>query len=216
MRKPGPSALDAALELARMPALAEAMRRQPLPGDVLPLIRVAAGCRRTREALAEASGCAPERVREAALFYLEQVLFRAEGDPSRTLGVARDASRQERREHMRWLMKWLHPDRNRHQWESVFAARLTAAWAALERGEGAAGAADLAPAAAQAAGGAPLKLRWVADPVAAVARPSMPQLAMLIVAWIIVLTLVLVPDFRAFWSPFGRAATAGVSAEAGP
>ncbi|HEX2257510.1 MAG TPA: hypothetical protein VHG92_12580, partial [Afifellaceae bacterium] len=95
MRAPGHRALDAALELARMPTLAEAMRRQPLPGDVLPLIRVAAGCRRTCHELAQASGREPQLVADAALFYLEQLLFRSESDPYRTL--ARGARRQTER-----------------------------------------------------------------------------------------------------------------------
>lgn len=214
-QEPGHRALDAALELARMPTLAEAMRRQPLPGDVLPLIRVAAGCRKTCEALAAASGREPRLIAEAALFYLEQLLFRTEGDPWRTLGVSSDASREERREHMRWLMKWLHPDRNRHEWESVFAARVTAAWAAIERGEARIGE-ETAPATAPTEIGAPpLRLRWVAER-AALARPSAPQLVMFVLVWVIVLALVLVPDFRDFWSPFGAAATGGPRGMAEP
>jgi hypothetical protein len=201
------SALEAALELARMPTLAEAMRRQPLPADVLALIRVAAGCRQTCLELAEASGRTPEQVAEAALFYLEQLLFRCDGDPSRTLGLGPEATREQQREHMRWLMKWLHPDRNSHQWESVFAARVTAAWTALERGEGGGVAIAAVAATPQMQARAPLRLRWIAEPVAALPRPSAPQLTMLVVVWIIVLALVLVPDFRAFWSPFGSAAT---------
>jgi hypothetical protein len=201
------SALEAALDLARMPTLAEAMRRQPLPDDLLALIRVAAGCRTTCRELAAASGRTPEQVAEAALFYLEQLLFRCDGDHNRTLGLGPEASREQRREHMRWLMKWLHPDRHFHQWESVFAARVTAAWTALERGEHGGAATAAVPPAPQVPARAPLRLRWISQPVASLPRPSAPRLALLVVAWLIVLSLLLVPDFRAFWSPFGSAAT---------
>jgi hypothetical protein len=32
------------------------------------------------------------------------------------------------REHLRWLMAWLHPDENRGDWESVYAERVLRAW----------------------------------------------------------------------------------------
>jgi hypothetical protein len=32
------------------------------------------------------------------------------------------------REHMRWLLKWLHPDKNQNEWESVFTERVLKAW----------------------------------------------------------------------------------------
>jgi hypothetical protein len=204
MRRDGLRALEAALDLAAMPALAAAMRLQPLPGDVLPLIRVAAGCQATCQELAEASGREPQQIAEAAPFYLEQVLFRADGDPYRTLGAAPGASREALRERLGWLMRWLHPDRNGGEWESVFAARVLAAWETLQREGRAAGERDDGPPQRRGRRGWQLRLRWIADPAAGL-PVSRPQLAMLVVAWAIVLALLLVPAFRNFWSPFAAA-----------
>jgi hypothetical protein len=124
----GRRALDLALGLARMPTLAAGMREQPLPPDTLVLIRIAAGCADTAQEAAAATGTQVEAIREAAIFYLQQVLFASSSDSHRILGVRPGASRSEMRSHLRWLMKWLHPDRNPNDWESVFAERVIGAW----------------------------------------------------------------------------------------
>ena len=38
------------------------------------------------------------------------------------------------REHMRWLLEWLHPDRNSSDWESVYAERVIEAWREAKAG----------------------------------------------------------------------------------
>jgi hypothetical protein len=124
----GRRALDLALHLARMPTLAAAMREQPLPPDTLVLIRIAAGCAETCGEAARVTGVQASAVREAAVLYLQQVLFATASDSYRILGVSPGASRSTMREHLRWLMKWLHPDRNPNDWESVFAERVLTAW----------------------------------------------------------------------------------------
>ncbi len=120
--------LDLALNVARMPTLAAAMRERPLPPDTLVLIRIAAGCVETAREAAEITGMQPGSLREAAVFYLQQVLLADGSDSYRVLGVLPEATRTEMREHLRWLMKWLHPDRNPNDWESVFAERVLKAW----------------------------------------------------------------------------------------
>jgi hypothetical protein len=124
----GRQALDLALELARMPTLAAAMRRHPLPPDVLVVIRVAAGCPDTSREVARLTGLGAASAREACVLYLQQILLARDADSYRVLGVARGAPRKQMREHMRWLLKWLHPDRNQDEWESVFAERVLKAW----------------------------------------------------------------------------------------
>lgn len=121
-------ALDLALDLARMPALASTMREQPLPPDTLVLIRIAAGCEETTQEAFRLTGAQPAALREAAVYYLQQVLFSARSDSHRTLGVQPGATRSEMREHLKWLMKWLHPDQDPDGWESVFAERVIRAW----------------------------------------------------------------------------------------
>jgi hypothetical protein len=124
----GRLALDFALELARMPTLASAMQARPLPPDTLVVIRIAAGCAETTSEAAAAARLSEESVKEAAILYLQKVLFAPGSDCHRILGVAPDAPRNVVRHHMRWLMRWLHPDRNPSEWESVFAARVLSAW----------------------------------------------------------------------------------------
>ena len=120
--------IDLALELAKMPSLARAMRDQPLPTDIIEVIRIAAGCQETTKLAARRTGRRVEHLREAAVLYLQQVLFSEGSDFYRVLGVQPGASKKQMREHMKWLMEWLHPDRNHGEWESVFATRVLDAW----------------------------------------------------------------------------------------
>ncbi len=104
------------------------MRAHALPADMLVVIRIAAGCSQTSRAAARATGVRSNALKDACAFYLQQILFTPDADCYRVLGVAPHASRKEMREHLRWLLKWLHPDANREEWESVFAERVLKAW----------------------------------------------------------------------------------------
>ncbi len=128
-------ALMQALELAETPALVGMFRRQKLPDDILLLIRIAAG---NEEAVADAAartGRSGESLREASVLYLQQILFQPEADPYRVLGASAATPQDQLHQHMRWLMKWLHPDRDRDDWESAFAERVSGAWEALKTAE---------------------------------------------------------------------------------
>ena len=127
-----PGALHAALELVERPLLAKAMRRQPLPADVLTLLKIAAGDRPTMRAAIVASGRPPAAIREAAVLYIQNVLLAADANSYRVLGAATGAPHNQLREHLRWLMKWLHPDRCASAWESAFATRVLSAWQHLK------------------------------------------------------------------------------------
>jgi hypothetical protein len=65
---------------------------------------------------------------EAARFYLQQLLFRPDANCYRILGIEPTASRSTARNHMRWLLEWLHPDRNNGSWDAVYAERVLKAW----------------------------------------------------------------------------------------
>ena len=125
-------ALHLALDVARMPALARRIRRQPLPPDLLPLIRIAAGAPDAIAAAHEATGENGETIRAAAILFLQQGLLQQDGDHYRTLGLPSDASRELIAEHGRWLMKWLHPDHDAAAWDSALAKRVLAAWHELK------------------------------------------------------------------------------------
>ncbi len=128
-------AIDLALDLARMPALARIMRKQVLPADLLDVIRIAAGCPEVSEAALAATHEPLSVIRAAAVFYLEEMLFFPDAGLHRNLGVAPGASRAQMRLHMRWLLQWLHPDHNPDETAGLLAQRVIKAWRELGRRE---------------------------------------------------------------------------------
>lgn len=126
----GPGALETALALYQSPSLAAATRLRPVPEDVFEVIRIAAGEAEAIESAVERSDCPATVVGEAAQLYLKHVLFDPDADHYRVLGVAADADDARMREHRRWLLKWLHPDRA-DDWDAVYAARVQQAWQQL-------------------------------------------------------------------------------------
>lgn len=125
-------ALVQAIELARMPTLAPAMRRAPLPAGILQVIRLAGGDVEGGAAAGAALGCSPNYLRDAAVLFVQEVMLHDGSDHYRVLGVPADADHAQLREHFRCLMRWLHPDANGDGWESVFAMRVSGAWDALK------------------------------------------------------------------------------------
>jgi hypothetical protein len=121
-------ALMSAFDLAATPTLAPQVRRHPLPDGVLDVIRIAAGCEATLEAVAWRYRKDPRFVKAAAQLYVQQILLFQAADSYRVLGVRPGAARDEMRTHMRWLMTWVHPDHANADWQTVFAARVLAAW----------------------------------------------------------------------------------------
>ncbi len=120
-------AIELALDLARMPALARSSAMPPIPQGVIELMRIAAGSQEACENAATVTGEPKQVLIEAAQFYLQQLLFRPEADCYRVLGVEPGASRATIRSHMRWLLLWLHPDRNK-ELNAVYAERVLKAW----------------------------------------------------------------------------------------
>jgi hypothetical protein len=166
----GRLALDLALDLARMPTLGTVMRTHPLPPDTLVLIRIAAGCPETIDDAVRATGVSAGAIRDASVLYLQNVLFAVDADSRRVLGVDHCATRGEMREHLRWLMIWLHPDGNRAGWESIFAERVLRAWRDAGMPDGVHRFAD-----GESDGGPPRSTtrpvhRWIALPLASMPR----------------------------------------------
>ena len=123
----GPRGIALALDLARMPALAHSVGEGPLPTDIFDVMRIAAGSPEVCQLTSKATGQPVAVLIEAARFYLQQVLLRADADPYRVLGLPSGASRELARSHLRCLLQWLHPDVNR-EWDSVYAGRVLKAW----------------------------------------------------------------------------------------
>ena len=121
-------ALKLSIDLLHFPARARSLRSAPLPDGVLDVIRVAAGDEEAIKRAAETVDRSREIVREAAEFYVEQVLLHPGADSYRVLGAKPDASSEELRRSMALLLRWLHPDGGRHGARAVFASRVTEAW----------------------------------------------------------------------------------------
>lgn len=120
-------AIDFALDLARMPALARTSVAPVVPPDVVELMRIAAGHPQACQTAAQETGEQAPVLVAAARFYLQQTLFRPEADCYRILGINPATPRATARSHMRWLLQWLHPDRN-NTWDAVYAERVLKAW----------------------------------------------------------------------------------------
>jgi hypothetical protein len=123
-----PHVIELALDLARMPALARNSVAPPLPPNIIELMRIAAASPEACQAAVARTGEPRHVLIEAARFYLQQVLFRPDADCYRVLGIQPTAPRQTARNHMRWLLEWLHPDRNNSSWDAVYAERVLKAW----------------------------------------------------------------------------------------
>jgi hypothetical protein len=123
----GARGIALALDLARMPALAQSIENPPLPTDIFEIMRIATGSPEICQSASEITGQPPAVLIEAARFYLQQMLLRPDADSYRVLGLPPGASRELARSHMRCLLQWLHPDVNR-DWDSVYAERVLKAW----------------------------------------------------------------------------------------
>lgn len=124
--------VDLALAVFKDPGLLVDLRERPLPEDVGVAIRIAAGECAARDAAVADSGIPPDAVVEACVFFLQQTLFAPGSDSYRILGGHPGDPQERLREHYRWLMKWLHPDRNQDGWETLYADRVNAAWQDLK------------------------------------------------------------------------------------
>lgn len=128
-------ALKVAIDLMHVPSQVRLLRSRPLPDGVLILLRIAAG-----DAEAEATAAATidrsrEVIRQAAAFFIEQILLAPDADSYRVLGADPQASAVELRRNVGLLLRRLHPDLDPKGERSIFAGRVTAAWNDLKTPE---------------------------------------------------------------------------------
>ena len=130
------AALWIAIDLRHAPSRAKEVRAKPLPEGVVTLLLVAAG---DEEAIEEA--CArvrrsPDAVREAAVFFIEQILLFPGADSYRVLGTVPGTSYADLRRNMALLLRWLHPDVDPQGERAIFTQKVTRAWSDLKTKEG--------------------------------------------------------------------------------
>ncbi len=179
-------ALEAARALALNPSLAPVMRQARLPQDISVLLRFLAGDLAASELTQGDAG----RLMDIVERYVVAVMLYPGAAPSRVLGVANDAPRDQARAHMRLLMIWLHPDRAGDAWRVSYSGRVLEAWRQTSSASSNARPADAPPAQIRRPRTRPVRLAWVAQPVAkrrrnaiaAIAGPALVALALVAVA----------------------------------
>jgi hypothetical protein len=131
------TALKLAIDLLHVPSRVRSMRSAVLPGDVPTLLEIAAGNPETTRRASEATGRSQETIRNAAAFFIEQILLAPGADSYRVLGGDARASSTDLRRNMALLLRWLHPDmgHNGSGDRSIFANRITLAWEDLKTAE---------------------------------------------------------------------------------
>lgn len=122
------AALKLAIDLLYVPWRVRLVRKQPLPEGVPLLLRVAAGDLAAEKAAVDMADRPLEVIRQAATFFIEQILLSPDADSYRVLGASPAATNGELRHNMALLMRWLHPDMACQGERSVFAARIATAW----------------------------------------------------------------------------------------
>lgn len=128
-------AIEIALDLREMPSLTKIIRKRPLPPEVTAVLRVAAGSPQLTQELASKYRHPEAHIQEACAFFLQQAVLFPGADNYRTLGLAPGAPIDQVREHRRWLLMWLHPDRNKDKWESALFDKVVAAANAINGGK---------------------------------------------------------------------------------
>ncbi|MGO9474887.1 MAG: J domain-containing protein [Rhodomicrobium sp.] len=134
-------ALSAALAMLHDPRLARAVRDRPLPKGITLLLEAAAGEAGALAGAAALTGRSEATLKNAAGFFIEQVLLIPEADSYRILGADRETSEGELRRHMALLMRWVHPDvvangaAGQRFDRSVYASRVAQAWQMIKSPE---------------------------------------------------------------------------------
>lgn len=125
-------ALKAALELLRLPSQVRVARNRPLPAQTVILLRIAARDHEAEHDAARLTGQHSDACRQAAIFFIEQVLLGPGSNSLRILGFNGPAPLHQLRRHMALLLKWLHPDTASDEPRSTMARRVIEAWNELK------------------------------------------------------------------------------------
>ena len=99
------------------------------------LLEIAAGLDEAVDAASELTGRSPHLMRQAAQFFIEQVLLYPDADSYRVLAVGPAAPASELRRNMALLLRALHPDLSANETRALFAGRVTRAWEDLKTPE---------------------------------------------------------------------------------
>ncbi len=132
---PDGDALRIAIDLLHVPSRVRSLRLEPLPQGVPLLLQIAAEDAAAIDRGVKITDRPRDVVREAAEFFIEQVLLWQGADSYRVLGASQQSGVADLRSNMANLVKWLHPDSGPHGQQSVFVKRVTMAWDDLKTPE---------------------------------------------------------------------------------
>ena len=121
------AALRIAFQLVHIPLQIRRARAAPLPEGLLLLLQIAAGDEEALACAAALMGRQGAAVKDAAAFFIEQILLAPGADSYRVLGGDSNSDNKDLRRNMTLLLKWLHPDVQRLGERSVFARRVSLA-----------------------------------------------------------------------------------------
>jgi hypothetical protein len=119
-------AMVVAIESYKIPTRQKHVRRSQLPNNMLEVIKAAAGDSETISRWAMSYKMRDDELQEAAKHYLLRLLLAPDTSGLRLLGLQEGALPDEVKSHKRWLLKWLHPDRNPNQWERSLFLKVNA------------------------------------------------------------------------------------------
>jgi hypothetical protein len=128
-------AVDVVIAVFRQPSTFLAPKQGMLPKDMLDIIKAASGDETTLQKLSEQKHVSAEQMKQASQFYLQKLLTTAGDDKHRKLCLDYGATPSQIKDHKRWLLKWLHPDRNPSKWESQLFVEVSKAAVMLENAE---------------------------------------------------------------------------------
>ncbi|MEP5568714.1 MAG: DnaJ domain-containing protein [Halioglobus sp.] len=132
-----PELLYLALDFYREPRRFDHLRQagQPLPPGVTELLAAPARCLANDEIAATAAAlhASEQECTDCVPFFIKQVMLEVSGDYYRILGVGRDATQAQVKEHYFYLMRLFHPDRDVHNegWDDLYAPRINEAYNTL-------------------------------------------------------------------------------------
>jgi hypothetical protein len=129
-----PKAIDVALAVYKQPGQFAIPKPGRFPTGMLDIIKTAAGDDDTIHLLCDDTHLPRDTAIQVCKFYLQKLLTTGSNDPYLMLGLDRNASLADLKDHKRWLLKWLHPDRNPSKWESGLFLKVGKAAMQIEDG----------------------------------------------------------------------------------
>ncbi len=131
----GRDALKSAIELMNMPSMVHMVKSDPLPDGIPLLLRLVVGDEQSMREATSTTERSPKVIKEAAEFFIEQIMLAPDADSYRVLGAGSRATSHELRANMALLIRWLHPDHDPEGVRTVFISRITGAWDNLKTKE---------------------------------------------------------------------------------